>query len=100
LDASEPRTGGVLDGPSVAPRGAAHILKLDSDALATLLRLNSILESYAPPPEVRAQRNIVRERVFYRRKAASVKNHIYSVLLRRGIMYEDRIPVPGFTRWG
>ncbi len=61
--------------------------KLDSEALATLLRLNSVPESYAPPPEVRAQRNIVRERVFYRRKAASIKNHIYSVLLRRGIEY-------------
>ncbi len=65
--------------------------KLDSEALATLLRLNSIPESYAPPPEVRALRNLVRERVFYRRKAASIKNHIYSVLLRRGIEYEDRI---------
>ena len=65
--------------------------KLDSEALATLLRLNSVPESYAPPPEVRALRNLVRERVFYRRKAASIKNHIYSVLLRRGIEYEDRV---------
>jgi len=65
--------------------------KLDSEALATLLRLNSVPESYAPPPEVRALRNVVRERVFYRRKATSVKNHIYSFLLRRGIEYEDRI---------
>ncbi|MGA7862072.1 MAG: IS110 family transposase [Thermoplasmata archaeon] len=65
--------------------------KLDSEALATLLRLNSVPQSFAPPPEVRAQRNIVRERVFYRRKAASIKNHIYSVLLRRGIEYEDQV---------
>ncbi len=65
--------------------------KLDSEALATLLRLNSIPESYAPPPEIRALRNLVRERVFYRRKATSVKNHIYSFLLRRGIEYEDQI---------
>jgi transposase len=65
--------------------------KLDSEALATLLRLNSVPESYAPPPEVRALRNLVRERVFYRRKATSVKNHIYSFLLRRGIEYEDQI---------
>ncbi len=65
--------------------------KLDSEALATLLRLNSIPESYAPPPEVRALRNLVRERVFYRRKASSIKNHIYSVLLRRGIEYEDHL---------
>lgn len=65
--------------------------KLDSEALATLLRLNSIPQSYAPPPEVRALRNLVRERVFYRRKAASLKNHTYSFLLRRGIEYEDGI---------
>ena len=65
--------------------------KLDSEALATLLRLNSVPQSFAPPPEVRAQRNIVRERIFYRRKAASIKNHVYSVLLRRGIEYEDQI---------
>lgn len=65
--------------------------KLDSEALATLLRLNSIPRSYAPPPEIRALRNLVRERVFYRRKAASIKNHVYSVLLRRGIEYEDQL---------
>ncbi len=65
--------------------------RLDSEALATLLRLNAVPESYAPPPEIRAQRNIVHERVFYRRTAASIKNHIYSVLLRRGLEYEDRI---------
>ncbi len=65
--------------------------KLDSEALATLLRLNAVPESYAPPPEIRALRNLVRERVFYRRKATSVKNHIYSFLLRRGVEYEDGI---------
>ena len=65
--------------------------RLDSEALARLLRLNSIPESYAPPPEVRALRSLVRERVFYRREAAAVSNHIYSFLLRRGIQYEDRI---------
>jgi transposase len=65
--------------------------KLDSQALARLLRLDSIPESYAPPPEVRALRNLVRERIFYRREAASIKNHVYSALLRRGIEYEDQI---------
>ncbi|MGI0132503.1 MAG: IS110 family transposase [Thermoplasmata archaeon] len=65
--------------------------KLDSEALATLLRLNSVPLSYAPPPEVRALRNLVRERVYYRREAASLKNHVYSFLLRRGIEYEDHI---------
>ena len=53
--------------------------------------MNSVPRSYAPPPEVRALRNLVRERVFYRRKAASIKNPIYRVLLRRGVEYEDQL---------
>ncbi len=65
--------------------------KLDSEALATLLRLDSVPESFAPPPELRALRNLVRERVFYRRETVSIKNHVYSVLLRRGLEYEDQI---------
>lgn len=65
--------------------------RVDSEALANLLRLNSVPESYAPPPEIRALRRLVRERVFYRQKAGSVKNRIYSVLLRRGIEYRDAV---------
>ena len=67
--------------------------KVDSAALAKLLWLNSLPTSYAAPPETRVLRNLVRERVFYRRKAVQIMAHTYSVLLRRGIVYEDRILV-------
>lgn len=67
--------------------------RVDSEALATLLRGNLLPTSYAPPPEIRALRSLVHERVFYRRKATSIILHAYSQLLRRGIEYEDRILV-------
>ncbi len=67
--------------------------RVDSEALATLLRGNLLPLSYAPPPETRALRSLVGERLFYRRKASSIILHTYSVLLRRGIEYEDRILV-------
>jgi transposase len=65
--------------------------KVDSEALARLLRIDSLPAAFAPPPELRALRALVTERVFYSRKASSVMNHIYYLLYRRGIEYEDRI---------
>ena len=67
--------------------------RVDSEALATLLRGNLLPTSYAPPPELRVLRSLVRDRLFYRRKATSIMSHGYSVLLQRGIEYEDRILV-------
>lgn len=67
--------------------------RVDSEALATLLRGNLLPTSYAPPPEVRALRSLVHERIFYRRKATAIMVHAYAQLLRRGIEYEDRILV-------
>ena len=67
--------------------------KVDSEALATLLRLNSLPSVFAPPPEIRALRSIVRERVFYRRKATSMMMRVYHEMLSKGIEYEDRILV-------
>lgn len=67
--------------------------KVDSEALASLLRLHALPTAYAPPPEVRELRALVTERIFYRRKATSVMNHVYHALYRRGIEYEDRIMV-------
>lgn len=72
--------------------------RVDSEALANLLRFGSVPESCAPPPEVRELRRLVRERVFYRQKTTSIKNRIYSVLLRRGIDYQDGILHPRRTR--
>jgi transposase len=67
--------------------------RVDSEALATLLRGNLLPQSFAPPPELRALRTLVHERLFYRRKAASIMVHTYAGMLQRGIDYEDRILV-------
>jgi transposase len=65
--------------------------KVDSEALARLLRVDSIPTSYAPPPEVRQLRTLVQDRVFYRRYWTAVANHTYHFLIARGIPYEDRL---------
>jgi transposase len=65
--------------------------KVDSEALATLLRLRAIPSVYVPDPEVRTLRQLVRDRVFYRQKERAIMNHLYGFLLRRGISYPDRI---------
>lgn len=63
--------------------------KVDSEALARLLRVNSIPASYAPPREVRYLRTLVQDRVFYRRYWTALANHTYHFLIARGIPYED-----------
>jgi len=63
--------------------------KVDSASLAELLRLHGIPMAYAPDPEIRALRQLVRDRAFYKREESSIKSHIYSALLRKGIQYED-----------
>lgn len=65
--------------------------KVDADALAELLRLNGLPESYAPDQATRDLRQLVRDRQFYKDLEKNVKNHIYSILLRRGIEYRDRL---------
>ena len=65
--------------------------RVDSEALEQLLRLGSVPMAYAPDPAIRDLRQLVRDRVFYMRQAGDIKNHLYSVLLRRGIAYEERI---------
>ncbi len=82
---------GVLDGPSDAPRGTIHILKVDSEALAQLLRLGAIPMAFAPDPATRDLRQIVRDWVFYMRQENDIKNHVYSILLCQGIEYESGI---------
>lgn len=61
--------------------------KVDSEALATLLRLNALPTAYAPPPELRALRRLVRDWVFFQRKLVAMRNHTYSILLAKGIPY-------------
>jgi transposase len=65
--------------------------KVDSEALATLLRLRAIPSVYVADPESRALRQVVRDRVFYRQKERAIMNHLYGFLLRHGIPYEERI---------
>jgi len=74
--------------------------RVDARALATLLRLEAIPRVHVPDAEGRALRHLVRERYFYRRKAASMMNHTYAQLLRRGISYPDRVlrTISGRTR--
>ena len=65
--------------------------KVDSEALARLLRVDSIPTSFAPSPEIRHLRMLVHDRVFYRRYWTAVANHTYHFLIGRGIPYEDRL---------
>lgn len=65
--------------------------KVDSEALARLLRLNSLPTSYAPPPKPRELRALVKGRLFYRRSWQGVANHVYHRLIRNGVQYEDGI---------
>ena len=65
--------------------------KVDSDALAKLGRLGSVPEAFAPDASTRALRQLVRDRVYYQKLLRSAKNHIYSVLLRKGIPYQDQL---------
>lgn len=65
--------------------------KVDSLALAQLLRLKAVPVAFAPDAPVRELRQVVRDRAFYREQEHSVRNHIYSILLQKGIPYDERI---------
>ncbi len=65
--------------------------RVDSEKLALLARLNAIPESYAPSPELRALRRLIRERMFYHAKWKGVASHTYAVLLQKGIPYRSEI---------
>lgn len=65
--------------------------KVDSEALANLLRLDAVPKAFAPEKPIRDLRQLVRDRVFYKGKQKAIKNHIYGILLRKGIPYEDGV---------
>lgn len=65
--------------------------KVDSHALATLLRLKAVPPAFAPGEEMRKLRRLIRDRLFYKRQIQAVRNHTYAVLLTKGIPYDDRI---------
>ena len=61
--------------------------KVDSAALANLLRLDALPLTYIPPPNIRALRKLYLERSFYTRTKSSVMRHAYSRLAESGIVY-------------
>ncbi len=65
--------------------------KVDSEALATLLRLRALPTSFVPDAAARALRRVVRDRVFYRKQQKAVANHTYALLLAKGIPYAEGI---------
>jgi transposase len=65
--------------------------KVDSSALANLLRLNAIPLSYVPPPEIRALRKLYVEHRFYTQVRASISKHAYARLAERGIDYAPMV---------
>jgi transposase len=62
--------------------------KVDAKALANLLRVNLLPESYAPPLSVRYERQITRHRLSLVRLRGDVKRKIHALLLRHGIEHE------------
>jgi len=60
----------------------------DAKDLVDLLRANLLPTSYAPPKDIREQRQITRHRESIGRLAAEVKNKINAILIRHGIIHE------------
>ena len=58
---------------------------VDSQALAELLRLNSLPESYMPPPDIAELREKVRRRAFLVRQQSKLKVKIRSTLTYEGV---------------
>jgi transposase len=65
--------------------------KVDSEALATLLRLRALPTAHVPDGTTRMLRRVVRDRVFYRKQYKAVANHVYARLIAKGIPYEEGI---------
>jgi transposase len=65
--------------------------KIDSRTLAQLMYADMLPESYVADDETRDARKDVRERLLMKKISTSLKNHIYSELLRRGLEYKDGV---------
>jgi transposase len=65
--------------------------RVDSEALATLLRLHALPTAYAPEERIRETRRVVRDRQFYRRQEKAVRSHVYALLMAKGILYPKGI---------
>ena len=65
--------------------------RFDAHALATLLRGDFICRVHVPPREVRAQKNILRQRLWLVRMRTGVRNRIHNIIDRH-----PRLPRPAF----
>jgi transposase len=72
--------------------------RVDSQALAELLRLNSLPESYIPPPEIAVLREKVRRRAFLVGQQSRLKIKIRSTLAYEGVKTPKEYGL--FTRKG
>jgi transposase len=59
--------------------------RLDARILADLLRANLLSASYVPPPEIRMQRSIIRERARLTQLRTIIKNRIHTLLDKHSI---------------
>ena len=70
--------------------------KVDSEMLAHLLRADLLPESWVPPREIRALRDLVKRRAFLVRIRTQLKNRVHAELAKRDIALD----VSPFTRDG
>jgi len=62
--------------------------KVDARVLAQLIRINFLPEAYLPNKEIRALRELVRDRSKLITIRSLIKNQIHTLLTHRGILYE------------
>ena len=72
--------------------------KVDSKAIAELVRLEALPQSYMPPPEIACLREKVRRRAFLVRERAKLKTKIRGVLAYEGVKPSEGLGL--FTRKG
>jgi len=72
--------------------------KVDSKAIAELVRLDALPQSYMPPPEIACLREKVRRRAFLVRERAKLKAKIRGVLAYEGLKPPEGLGL--FTRKG
>jgi transposase len=63
---------------------------VDASTLADLLRANLVAESYIPPKEIRALREMTRLRKMATKQRTQSENRLHAVLTRKGIIIPNR----------
>ena len=70
--------------------GKAKNDRVDSEKLATLLRGGSIPMAYVYPPRMRSTRDLLRRRLFFRRKRAELLTHVQNTFHQYNIPKPER----------